>query len=229
MYISNVTSLRSGDGDLALIFDMDGVVIDSTPTHTEAWRQYLSLHGKEIPALESRMMGKHNNEIVRDFFAGLDMSESEISQHGSRKEELYRSIIAPDLHSRMVPGIVAFLEANRHLPIGLATNAEEANVNFVLDSADIREYFGCIVCGHEVDRPKPHPDVYLRAAGLLGASPDSCVVFEDSLVGVQAARAAGMRVVGLATTVPVLPGVDRMIPNFLEPGLDSWLRDLALS
>ena len=227
--MGNVSFLNSGDRDLALIFDMDGVVIDSTATHTEAWRRYLASHGRQISSLESCMIGKHNDEIVRDFFEPLNMTDAEIFQHGARKEELYRSIIAPDIESRIVPGIVEFLETNRHLPIGLATNAEAANVNFILNSADIRKYFGCIVCGHDVDRPKPHPDVYLRAAGLLGVPPDACVVFEDSVVGVLAARAAGMRVVGLATTVPELPGVDRMIQDFLEPGLNSWLRELVLS
>jgi haloacid dehalogenase superfamily, subfamily IA, variant 3 with third motif having DD or ED/haloacid dehalogenase superfamily, subfamily IA, variant 1 with third motif having Dx(3-4)D or Dx(3-4)E len=215
-------------GDLALIFDMDGVVIDSTATHTEAWRRYLSSHGREVHALESRMIGQHNDAIVRDFFGQMEMTEAEIVQHGARKEELYRSIIAPDIGSRLVPGVVQFLEANRNVPIGLASNAEAANINFILNSADIQRYFRCVVCGHDVQRPKPHPDVYLRAAGLLGMPPDACVVFEDSVVGVQAAKAAGMRVVGLATTLPALPGVDRMIQDFLDPGLDSWLRNLAL-
>ncbi|HUS06257.1 MAG TPA: HAD family phosphatase [Bryobacteraceae bacterium] len=222
-------NIFSESGDLALLFDMDGVVVDSTAIHTEAWNQYLQMYGKRIPSLQHRMLGKHNDEIVREFFDEVEMNQAEVAQHGARKEQLYRSLIGPSLPAYMVPGILAFLQAHQNLPMGLATNAEAANVNFILDSADLRRYFRCVVSGYDVQRPKPYPDVYLRAASLLGVPPESCIVFEDSVVGVQAAKAAGMRVVGVATTIRQLAGVDVMISDFREPQLSSWLGHLTYS
>lgn len=217
---------RVSQNTFALIFDMDGVIVDSTPTHTEAWRRYLQRHGIDIPGIQERMLGKHNAEIVRDFFATPELDDDIVFQHGAEKEKLYREIIAPDLGNRMVSGIREFLHRHRGIPMGVATNAEPANVDFVLDHAGIRKYFRAIVDGHEVERPKPFPDVYLRAAELLKTAPDDCVVFEDSPAGVQAAHAAGMRVVGITTTTASLGGVDLLISDFLDPELEPWLQTI---
>jgi HAD superfamily hydrolase (TIGR01509 family) len=174
------------------------------------------------------MLGKHNCDIVRDFFGNAGLSAQEIVNHGARKEQLYRDLIQPELAARLVPGVVHFLDRHQNTLLGLATNAEPANVEFVLDSADIRKYFSAVVDGHQVERPKPYPDVYLKAASLLGVAPDRCVVFEDSPFGIQAARAAGMKVVGLTTTCAQLANVDLAVPDFLAPELETWLRSIAL-
>jgi HAD superfamily hydrolase (TIGR01509 family) len=164
---------------------------------------------------------------VRDFFSEFDLSAEDVERHGANKEELYREMIGPDLDAKIVPGIGAFLRRHQEVPIGLATNAEPANVEFILERAGIREYFRALVNGHDVKRPKPFPDIYLRAAELLKAAPAQCVVFEDSLTGVEAARAAGMRVVGLTTTLQEISGVDLSIGSFLDPALEPWLESMA--
>ena len=214
---------------LGLLFDMDGVLIDSTSTHTEAWLLYLQRHGIEIGEMEERMLGKRNDAIVRDFFQGVVLSDGEVLEHGARKEQLYREIMGPKLDSHMVPGVLEFLERHRNMPIGLATNGEPANVDLVLRGTNIQKYFRAVVSGHEVLLPKPHPDIYLKVADLLGISPCHCVVFEDSITGIEAARAAGMRVAGLTTTLPVLSGVDLAVPDFLDAGLEPWLQSIASS
>jgi HAD superfamily hydrolase (TIGR01509 family) len=206
---------------------MDGVIVDSNDTHTLAWKLYLRGHGVDIPDIETRMLGKRNDEIVRDFFSHLDLSDLDIHSHGAQKEALYREIIAPELSRKIVPGIAGFLSRHRELPIGLATNAEPANVDFVLNGAGIRQYFRAVVNGHDVKRPKPFPDIYLKVAEQLDIAPEHCVVFEDSLTGVQAARAAGMRVVGLTTTLREIPDVDFTVGSFLDPELEVWLQSVA--
>jgi beta-phosphoglucomutase len=218
-----------GLSGLALIFDMDGVLIDSTSTHVEAWLLYLKRLGIETRAIEDRMLGKRNDDIVRDFFRGITLSDEEVLEHGARKEQLYRDIMGPKLDLHMVPGVIQFLERHRNLPIGLATNGEPANVDLVLRGTNTKKYFRSVVSGHEVRLPKPHPDIYLKVADLLGVSPGKCVVFEDSLTGIEAARAAGMRVAGLTTTLPALPGVDLAVPDFLDAGLEPWLQSIASS
>jgi HAD superfamily hydrolase (TIGR01509 family) len=141
------------------------------------------------------MYGRRNDEIVRGFF-GDDMPAGEVAARGAAKERLYREMLSGRVDSILTPGLRAFLERHRDDPMAVATNAEPANVQFILREAQLRSYFRAVVNGDQVRRPKPFPDVYLRAAEMLGTPPANCIVFEDSYSGVEAARAAGMRVVG---------------------------------
>lgn len=219
--------MRLADG-IALIFDMDGVIVDSNPWHRRAWEIYNRRFGIETDeAMHQRMYGKRNDEIVRDFF-GAGLSEREVAGHGAAKESLYREMIEPRLEQSLVPGVTQFLLELNGVPKGLATNAEPANVDFVLDRAraggrPLRNLFQVVVDGAQVIRPKPAPDIYLRAAELLGADPRNCVVFEDSHTGVEAARAAGARVVGLRTTHKEFKNIGLAVDDFKSPELKPWL------
>jgi len=207
----------------ALIFDMDGVLVDSNPMHRRAWEVFNLRYGLETtPAMHERMYGKRNDEIVRDFF-GDSLSPEEIVARGREKEILYRELAARELEEMLVPGIRDFLQRYYYLPTAIATNAEPENVNFLLDGASLRRYFRVVVDGHQVNRPKPFPDIYLRAADLLAVKPENCLVFEDSYSGVQAALAAGMRVIGITTTHVNLPGTCITVDNFLSRTIASWL------
>jgi beta-phosphoglucomutase len=208
---------------LALVFDMDGVIVDSMPVHTEAWRCYLGGLGLECDDIELRMHGRRNDEIVLDFIGG-NLTLEEIHRHGALKEELYRTMIRAELEARLVPGVREFVEAHAGFPMAVATNAEPANVDFVLDGANFRRHFKVIVHGMQVKHPKPHPEVYLRAADELGIRPENCIVFEDSPAGVEAARRAGARVVGVQTHAP-LQDVDFRIPDFSSRELERWLSE----
>lgn len=213
----------------ALIFDMDGVIVDSTAIHTQAWRVYLKEHGLVVENIENRMLGKHNDELIRDFFPTQTLTRELILEHGNRKEAVYRSLMSPVLEQKLVPGIREFILRHCDRPLGVATNAEPGNVDFVLDATGLRRCFGAVVDGHQVTRPKPFPDIYVEVAKQLGYTPGDCVVFEDSATGVQAARAAGMRVVGVSTTLLDLADVDMTIRDFLDPRLEPWLQELSVS
>jgi beta-phosphoglucomutase len=207
---------------LALIFDLDGVIVDSMPVHERAWQRYLESLGIEAGDIPSRMHGRRNDEIVRDFL-GDQVDQRTVLAHGAAKERLFRDMLREQLREHLVPGISEWLEHISGAPVALATNAERANIDFTLDGAGLRPYFDVIVDGSEVARPKPAPDVYLRAAELLNVSPRTCVVFEDSPVGVAAALAADMRVVGVLTHSSPLHGTLFSVPNFLDSKLDGWL------
>lgn len=211
------------DPCLALIFDLDGVVIDSNPAHRESWAAFNRSYGLETTeAMQQRMYGKRNDEIVRDYF-GEDLSNDEVARRGAAKERLYRATIAGRVEQMLVPGLKAFLREYDRAPMAVATNAEPENVALVLDQGGIRPYFQVVVDGHQVRNPKPDPEIYRLAARRLGASAANCIVFEDSKSGVQAARDAGMRVVGLLTTEDNLSGVNICADNFLSGNLRPWL------
>lgn len=208
---------------------MDGVLVDSTAMHVEAWRVYLNGHGLAVDDLADRMLGKHNDELVRDLFPAHLLTDELITGHGTQKEALYREMMSPVLQEKLVPGVCDFIRQHQNVAMGVASNAEPANVDFVLELAGLRRYFRAIASGQDVERPKPSPDIYLKVADMLGYTPEECVVFEDSLTGVRAARAAGAKVVGLCTTLPSLEDVDLAIRDFLDPRLEAWLQELNLS
>jgi beta-phosphoglucomutase family hydrolase len=208
---------------LALIFDMDGVIVDSNPVHTRAWAVYLERLGVANDRIAERMHGRRNDDIVRDIF-GDGLTPQQVEAHGAAKEELYREMMAPELRSRLVPGVAEFLDRHSRLPMALASNAEPLNVEFVLKNSELSRYFQAVVDGHQVERPKPHPEIYLVAAARLRARPEDCLVFEDSPAGIEAARAAGAGVVGISVTGAKLFGADFLTRDFRDPELEKWLR-----
>lgn len=208
---------------MALIFDLDGVLVHSMPLHTLAWERYLQNLDIQIPGLERRMHGKRNSELVRDLIDST-LPENVVFEHGAAKERLFREmLIASDIGQYRVPGLLEFLQRHEDVPKAVGSNAEPANIDFVLDRFNLRPFFQVVVNGMQVQRPKPFPDIYLNAAEQLGVPPPSCIVFEDSPTGVEAARAAGMRVVGVETTPTEFHGLDLRIRDFLDPQLEPWL------
>lgn len=208
--------------ELALIFDVDGVIVDSNPAHRLAWEAFNRRYGIETTEeMHRRMYGKRNDEIVLDFFGALPPAE--VAARGAAKEVLYREMISSRVESMLLPGLREFLARHAASPMAVASNAEPANIDFLLDRAGLRHYFRAVVDGHQVRHPKPDPEIYLRAARQLGVPPASSIVFEDSYAGVAAGKAAGMRVVGVLSTHDKLPGTDFTIHNFLSGDLEEWL------
>ena len=206
-----------------MIFDLDGVLVHSMPLHTAAWERYLKNLNIHIEDLERRMHGRRNSELVRDLI-DPGLPENVVFEHGAAKERLFRQmLLESDLAQYRIPGLLEFLERHRNLPKAVGSNAEPANIDFVLDRFNLRPFFPVVVSGIEVRRPKPFPDIYLKAASQLGVPPSNCVVFEDSPTGVEAARAAGMRIVGVETIPTEFHGIDLRIHDFLDPQLEPWL------
>lgn len=207
----------------AFIFDLDGVLVHSMPMHVRAWNRYLEGFGITCGDLERVMHGKRNSELVRQLF-GDNLPDDIVFQHGAAKEELFRRmLLEEDLSACRVRGLTEFLDRHKDIPKAVGSNAEAANIEFVLDRFGLRSYFQVIVNGQQVERPKPFPDIYLKAAQLLNIEPRDCIVFEDSPTGVDAALAAGMRVVGIETTPTEFQGVALRVDNFADPELESWI------
>jgi beta-phosphoglucomutase-like phosphatase (HAD superfamily) len=205
------------------MFDLDGVIVDSNPVHSACWREYLQAFGIQPAAdFDARMYGRRNDEIVRMVF-GEGVPRNDVLRHGADKERLYRKRIGEELGDHLVSGVGRFLDRHVEVPKAVATNGERANLEFILECSGLAPYFAVTLNGEQVTRPKPDPEIYLRAADLLGVPARNCIVFEDSNTGVEAARAAGTRVVGLMTTHAELPGTDLLVRDFDDPGLEPWL------
>jgi beta-phosphoglucomutase len=206
---------------LAFLFDLDGVIVDSMPLHVAVWREYLDLHSIDGADLLAHMHGARNDALVRVLF-GPQLSDEEVFAHGAAKEALFRERLTARDH--LVPGVTDFLHRYTSVPKAVGSNAEMANIDHVLQGANLQRHFTAVVDGSQVDRAKPAPDIYWKAAERLGRAPAECIVFEDSPTGIAAGVAAGMRVVGVNTArLADFPKVDLVIDDFTSPDLEPWL------
>ena len=186
---------------LAVIFDMDGVIVHTNPYHSRAFREFFSKRNLSPTEEEfaQHMYGKSNSYILSHFLQRVVEGE-ELLQMEEEKEGLFRELYEP--YVEPIKGIVGFmhdLKANGTV-LGVATSAPRANLDLILSKVPIREILGSVLASEDVKKHKPDPEVYLTSARNLGVSPDQCVVFEDSFSGVSAALNAGMRVVGVLSS-----------------------------
>lgn len=180
---------------------MDGVIVDNRAFHFSAWKTFCSEHGLAFDAtyFRDRLFGRTNAAILRELF-GREMAADEVAGFAEAKEALYRRIYRG--HVRPAPGLEEFLKDLRAkgATTAVATAAPRANLDFALDETSLRSLFDVLVDIDMVPNGKPAPDLYLKAAELLGRRPERCVAFEDSYPGIRSALAAGMKVVGVTTT-----------------------------
>jgi len=184
-----------------LIFDMDGVLVDSAGPHWQSWRQLAEEIGRPItePQFQATF-GRQNQDVVPALF-GYDDAPT-IRRLSDRKEELYRDRIRHAVPA--VDGAVELIRACHAVGFRLAVGSSgpPENVDLVVDGLDIRRYFQTLITAREVTRGKPHPQVFQLAAEGLGLPPRQCAVVEDAPAGVEAALAAGCAAIALVGTHP---------------------------
>jgi beta-phosphoglucomutase len=185
-----------------IIFDMDGVLIDSAEAHFHAWRSL----GEEIGTPHTReffdsTFGMHNNQIF-PLWLGSDLSQADSRRLAERKETLFLEVVSQ--HLVALPGARDFVEAAREAGYrrAVGSSGPRRNVETALELLGMRELFDHLVTGDDVTEGKPHPDVFLKAAAALGLPSSRAVVIEDAPQGVQAGLAAGCPVVALTTSRP---------------------------
>ena len=183
------------------IFDWDGVIIDSAKLHEQSWRRLAAELGKEIaPDSFIRGFGMKSARIIAEIH-GWAKEPAEIARLENRKEALYREIVARS-EIAPLPGVVEWLERLRGagVPCAVASSTHRLNIDAVLDRIGLKHAFTAIISAEDVEHGKPNPEVFAKAAARLGIAAERCVVFEDAPVGIEAAHAASMRVVAVATT-----------------------------
>ncbi len=185
----------------AVIFDIDGTIVDNMHLHAEAFGVFAERHGLAAvtPEMRARIDGRRNSEIFPILF-DRDVPKAEWQAYEEEKEGMYRELS----RGRLTPmkglrELVARLAAAR-IPMALATSAPGPNVAHTLRELGLQDTFAVIVRGDQVGRGKPAPDVFLEAARQLGVEAGACLVFEDAPIGIVAAQAAGMPVIALTTS-----------------------------
>lgn len=211
---------------LGFLFDLDGTLAHTNPTHERAWRSLLREYGVELSSEEfvAKVSGRSNVEIVGTLLPQLDADAGQ--RVADAKEALFREL-ATDLQAP--GGVVALVKRayGEGLKLAVVTNAPNANVVHVLRQLGLEAEFRVLVCAEDVTAPKPDPTPYLTAAARLGLQTNQCLAFEDSPSGIEAAHAAGIPVVGLMTSHGaeelLAAGAEVVAKDCDDPAFSSWL------
>ena len=211
----------------AVLFDMDGVIIDSEPLWTEAERRFLASRMLEYsPQLKTVMMGRDAREAVRLLIKHYRLREGVeevIAERNQLVTELFKQRLQP------IPNVLRLLRSLRESGIktGLASSSPKQLVKLALDKLGITQLFEAIISGDQVARGKPAAEIYLAAAKKIGVDPANCLVIEDAPLGIAAAKAAGMRCLAISVNVieSELAEADRVVRGFDEVDVQS-LKDL---
>ncbi len=208
----------------AVLWDLDGVLVDSTRFHYEAYRKLLAERGREIGFDEFRnLFGLRNEPILRRLLG--ELPPAEIERLAERKEELFRELIAGKVEA--LPGAAELARRLREAGVSMAivSSTPRANIELILGSLGLAEAFDVVVGAEDARRGKPHPEGFLAAAERLGVAPADCVVLEDAPEGIEGGKAAGMRCIGVATTRPPerLSEADLVVERLDDPQVKAFL------
>jgi len=219
------------NADWGAIFDWDGVIVQSEAAHEESWIRLGKELGLDSPEGHFRIGFGRKNEYIIPNILHWSHDPDEILRISLRKEALYREIVA-ERGVEALPGVITWLQclADAGVPCVIGSSTHRANIDQLLGLTGIGHFFQGIISAENVTEGKPHPDVFLKCAALIGRAPSRCVVHEDAFVGIEAAHRGGMKAIGVATTHPLaeLGGADHAVTRLDELTTD-FVRALLTS
>lgn len=213
--------------ELGILFDWDGVIIDSSRQHEASWERLAAEERAPLPEDHFvRGFGRKNERIIPEIL-GWSQDADEIRRLSLRKEALYREIVVEE-GLEALPGVRPLLERLRAagIPSCIGSSTHRENIDTLLAVLGFADLFDGMVTAEDVSAGKPHPEVFLKAAAKINRAPHRCIVFEDAWAGIEAARAGGMKVVGVASThdaASLEPRVDRVVHRLDELSLADLL------
>lgn len=228
------TTIHSEGGDqsrFGIIWDMDGVLIDSVPFHYQAWQEVFTKRGKNLDKAISEKPFGHVDTIKA--IMGADISENELKAIAAEKEAVFRRLIARKIQP--LPGVISLIHELNTLGFkqAVASASPMENIRLILTGIGGEDLFDAVVCAEDVTHVKPDPGAFITAAQRLGVKIKSCLVIEDMPAGIQAARSIGMRCIGVATNRPreMLESADAVVksPNEISVQLIISLINLLLN
>ncbi len=206
----------------AVIWDMDGVIADTAPYHFKAWHEVFRKSDVNFTEEDfKRHFGQRNDTIIRSTL-GQSISQGDLDNIANEKEANYRRLVAPNIEP--LPGAINLIKLlNKNgVKMAIASSAPVENIQLIARGLGIDSYFQAIVWGREVMEGKPSPQGFLLAAQKLGIEPGNCIVIEDAVAGVAAAKSAGMKCLAVTTTHPKekLKEADLILDTLEEVDLD---------
>jgi beta-phosphoglucomutase family hydrolase len=223
--VQYVISQREGPEPIketrAVIWDMDGVIVDTADLHRQSWQYAFKRQGIGFSDSEFQgIFGQRNDSIIHNKM-GPDVPPEIISVIAKDKEEFFRETAKNNLKS--FPGVVNLLKKleDQEIKSAIASSAPQENIHLILSGLDIEDYFQAIVFGQEVSESKPSPKIFLKAAEKLGVKPRNCIVVEDAIAGVMAAKRAGMHCIAVTNSHPAenLAEADLIVDSLEKVGL----------
>lgn len=202
----------------ACLFDLDGVIVDTAVYHFQAWRRLANELGFDFT--------EHQNEQLKGIsrmeslelilqWGGVSLSEAEKLDWATKKNQWYLDLVLQMTPNEVLPGVPAFLDALRTNGIKIALGSASKNSKLILEKIQMLDYFDAIIDGNNITKGKPDPQVFLMGAEATHSLPSECVVFEDAVAGVQAAKAGGMKAIGVGSP-EILTEADFVISTFEE-------------
>ena len=219
----------------AVIFDMDGVLVDTNPFHVQKWEALLTEHGIAFDreALPKQVTWDPGNDPMLRHFFGERLTADDRLRLSEELEARFRAAFAP--HAKPFAGVERLIaECHENgVRVAVASAAMSKNVFFILDALKLRQRFHVVLTADEITHNKPHPEIYDKTAQKLGIPPAACVVIEDSFTGIEAAKGAGMKCVAVASTFPAAELRARTQADLIVQSLEALkledLRELLVS
>ncbi|MGD1998017.1 MAG: beta-phosphoglucomutase [Flavobacteriaceae bacterium] len=207
-----------------LIFDLDGVIVDTARFHYTAWRELAAEWGYKLSYKENEQLkGVSRMDSIRKIaqWAGKDFEQDALVKMATAKNELYLNLCESLSIQDVLPGVLRILHDSINKGLKLAVGSASKNATLVLKKLGIIDLFEVVVDGNMVTHSKPHPEVFIKAAQSMGLQPSECIVFEDAQAGIEAARAGNMFAVGVS--LDMLIGCDYQINNFKKITVETLL------
>lgn len=210
------------------LFDLDGVIVETAIFHYQAWKRMANELGFDISEeFNEKLKGVSRTESLEIILnhGGVELSESKKIELATKKNEWYLELVSQMTEKDILEGIPEFFEQIKQTDIKIGLGSVSKNAKMILERVGLIEQFDVIIDGTKISKGKPDPEVFLKGAEELGFAPNECLVFEDAVAGVQAAKNAGMKAVGIGKP-EVLTQADVVYPNLEGVKIDEILNTI---